>query len=214
MNSRFIVVEGPIGVGKTSLARKLAESLSADLILEEVSTNPFLERFYQEGRSAALPAQMFFLFERARQIESLRQSDLFSNVRVSDYIFSKDNLFAELNLSPDELSLYNQVVTSLNIDVPVPDLVIYLQASVDSLLQRIARRGIGYERAIERGYLEKLTDAYARFFHAYNEGPLLIVNASQIDLVNNQTDYDQLFERIEKTTGGRHFFNPVAAALA
>jgi deoxyadenosine/deoxycytidine kinase len=133
---------------------------------------------------------------------------------VSDYIFSKDNLFAELNLSPDELSLYNQVVTSLNIDVPVPDLVIYLQASVDSLLQRIARRGIGYERAIERGYLEKLTDAYARFFHAYNEGPLLIVNASQIDLVNNQTDYDQLFERIEKTTGGRHFFNPVAAALA
>ena len=213
-NSRFIVVEGPIGVGKTSLAKKLAESLSADLILEEVSTNPFLERFYQEGRSAALPAQMFFLFERARQIESLRQSDLFSNVRVSDYIFSKDNLFAELNLSADELSLYNQVVTSLNIDAPVPDLVIYLQASVDSLLQRIARRGIGYERAIERGYLEKLTEAYARFFHAYNEGPLLIVNASQIDPVNNQTDYDQLFEQIEKTTGGRHFFNPVAAALA
>ena len=213
-NSRFIVVEGPIGVGKTSLATKLAESLSADLILEEVQTNPFLERFYREGRSAALPAQMFFLFERARQIESLRQSDLFSNVRVSDYIFSKDNLFAELNLSPDELRLYNQVVTSLNIDAPVPDLVIYLQASVDSLLQRIARRGIGYERAIERAYLEKLTEAYARFFHAYNEGPLLIVNASQIDPVNNQTDYDQLFEQIEKTTGGRHFFNPVAAALA
>ena len=213
-NSRFIVVEGPIGVGKTSLAKKLAESLSADLILEEVSTNPFLERFYQEGRSAALPAQMFFLFERARQIENLRQSDLFSNVRVSDYIFSKDNLFAELNLSPDELSLYNQVVSSLNIDAPVPDLVIYLQGSVDSLLQRIARRGIGYERAIERGYLERLTEAYARFFHAYNEGPLLIVNASQIDPVNNQTDYDQLFEQIEKTTGGRHFFNPVAAALA
>lgn len=213
-NSRFIVVEGPIGVGKTSLATKLAESLSADLILEEVRTNPFLERFYQEGRSAALPAQMFFLFERARQIESLRQSDLFSNVRVSDYIFSKDNLFAELNLSPDELSLYNQVVTSLNIDAPVPNLVIYLQASVDSLLQRIARRGIGYERGIERAYLEKLTEAYARFFHAYNEGPLLIVNASQIDPVNNQTDYDQLFEQIEKTTGGRHFFNPVAAALA
>ena len=213
-NSRFIVVEGPIGVGKTSLATKLAESLSADLILEEVQTNPFLERFYQEGRSAALPAQMFFLFERARQIESLRQSDLFSNVRVSDYIFSKDNLFAELNLSPDELSLYNQVVTSLNIDAPVPDLVIYLQASVDSLMQRIARRGIGYERAIERAYLEKLTDAYARFFHAYNEGPLLIVNASQIDPVNSQADYDQLFEQIEKTTGGRHFFNPVAAALA
>ena len=110
--------------------------------------------------------------------------------------------------------MYNQVVASLNIDAPVPDLVIYLQASVDSLMQRIARRGIGYERAIERAYLEKLTDAYARFFHAYNEGPLLIVNASQIDPVNSQADYDQLFEQIEKTTGGRHFFNPVAAALA
>jgi deoxyadenosine/deoxycytidine kinase len=213
-NSRFIVVEGPIGVGKTSLATRLAESLSADLILEEAHANPFLERFYQEGRSAALPAQMFFLFERARQIENLRQSDLFSNVRVSDYIFAKDNLFAELNLSPDELNLYNQVVASLNVDAPVPDLVIYLQASVDSLVERIARRGIGIERAIERRYLEKLTEAYARFFHAYDDGPLLIVNASQIDLVNNELDYDQLFQQIEKTTGGRHFFNPVAASFA
>jgi deoxyadenosine/deoxycytidine kinase len=213
-NSRFIVVEGPIGVGKTSLAKKLAESLSADLVLEEVDANPFLQRFYQEGRSAALPAQMFFLFERARQIESLRQSDLFANVRVSDYIFAKDNIFAELNLSPDELNLYKQVVTSLNVDAPVPDLVIYLQASVDSLLERIARRGIVFERAIERRYLEKLTEAYARFFHSYDDGPLLIVNATQIDPVNNQIDYDQLFQQIEKTTGGRHFFNPVAAALA
>ena len=213
-NSRFIVVEGPIGVGKTSLAKRLAESLSADLILETPHANPFLERFYQEGRSAALPTQMFFLFERARQIEDLRQSDLFSNVRVSDYIFAKDNLFAEVNLSPDELSLYKQVVSSLNVEAPVPDLVIYLQASVDSLLERIARRGIGFERAIERRYLEELTEAYARFFHAYDDGPLLIVNASQIDPVNNEMDYKQLFQQIEKTTGGRHFFNPVAAALA
>lgn len=212
--SRYIVIEGPIGVGKTSLAKKLAESLSADLVLEQVYENPFLERFYQDGQSAALPAQMFFLFARARQIEDLRQADLFSSVRVSDYLFSKDQLFAELNLNPDELKLYNQVTESLKIDAPVPDLVIYLQSSVDSLLERIARRGVMFERAIDRSYLDKVTDAYARFFHAYNDGPLLIVNASQIDPINNESDYEQLFQQIERTTGGRHFFNPVAAALA
>ena len=126
-SSRYIVIEGPIGVGKTSLARKLADSLSADLLLEEVYENPFLERFYRDGQSAALPAQMFFLFARARQIEDLRQADMFASVRVSDYLFSKDQLFAELNLSPDELNLYNQVTSSLNVEAPVPDLVIYLQ---------------------------------------------------------------------------------------
>lgn len=213
-SSRYIVIEGPIGVGKTSLARKLADSLSADLLLEEVYENPFLERFYRDGQSAALPAQMFFLFARARQIEDLRQADMFANVRVSDYLFSKDQLFAELNLSPDELNLYNQVTSSLDVEAPVPDLVIYLQSSVDALLERIARRGILFERAIDRRYLERVTDAYARFFHAYNEGPLLIVNASEIDPINNEADYAQLFQQIERTTGGRHFFNPVAAALA
>jgi deoxyadenosine/deoxycytidine kinase len=212
--SRYIVVEGPIGVGKTSLAKRLAESLSADLVLEEVYENPFLERFYRDGQSAALPAQMFFLFARARQIEDLRQADLFSSVRVSDYLFTKDQLFAELNLSPDELRLYNQVVETLDVQAPVPDLVIYLQSSIDALLARIARRGILFERAIDRDSLEMVTDAYARFFHAYNEGPLLIVNASQIDPINNESDYEQLFQQIERTTGGRHFFNPVAAALA
>lgn len=211
---RYIAVEGPIGAGKTSLARRLAESLSADLVLEEVYDNPFLERFYQDGRAAALPAQMFFLFMRARQLETLRQPDLFTSVRISDYLYSKDRLFAELNLSRDELQLYNQVEETLAVDAPVPDLVIYLQASVDALLERIARRGIDYEGAIDRRYLEKLTDAYARFFHAYNEGPLLIVNASQIDPINNDADYEQLFQQIERTTGGRHFYNPVAAALA
>jgi len=213
-SSRYIVIEGPIGVGKTSLAKKLADSLSADVLLEEVYENPFLERFYRDGQSAALPAQMFFLFARARQIEDLRQADMFANVRVSDYLFSKDQLFAELNLSADELNLYNQVTSSLDIEAPVPDLVIYLQSSVDALLERIARRGILFERAIDRRYLERVTEAYARFFHAYNDGPLLIVNASQIDPINNEADYVQLFQQIERTTGGRHFFNPVAAALA
>jgi len=213
-SSRYIAIEGPIGVGKTALAKRLAESLSADLVLEEVDENPFLERFYRDGRSAALPAQMFFLFARARQIEDLRQSDLFSTVRISDYLFTRDRLFAELNLDSEELKLYDQIADNLAVDAPVPDLVIYLQAPVDALLQRLARRNSNYDRFVDRGYLEKLTDAYARFFHQYDEGPLLIVNAAQIDPVNNDADYEQLFQQIERTTGGRHFFNPVAAALA
>ena len=212
--SRYIAIEGPIGVGKTALARRLADSLSADLVLEEVEENPFLERFYRDGRSAALPAQMFFLFARARQIEDLRQSDLFTSVQISDYLFTRDRLFAELNLDTEELKLYDQIAENLAVDAPVPDLVIYLQASVDAIMSRLARRNSRYDRFVDRNYVEKLTDAYAKFFHSYDEGPLLIVNASQIDPVNNDTDYEQLFQQIERTTGGRHFFNPVAAALA
>jgi deoxyadenosine/deoxycytidine kinase len=212
--SRYIAIEGPIGVGKTALARRLAERLGAELILEEVDQNPFLERFYRDGRSAALPAQMFFLFARARQIEDLRQSDLFATTRISDYLFTRDRLFAELNLDPEELKLYDQIVANLDVDPPVPDLVIYLQAPVDALLQRLARRNASHDRFVDRAYLEKLTDAYARFFHAYDDGPLLIVNASQIDPVNNDADFEQLFRQIEGTTGGRHFFNPVATAFA
>ena len=213
-SSRYIVVEGPIGVGKTALARRLADSLEADLVLEENEENPFLERFYREGKSAALQAQMFFLFSRARQMESLRQPDLFSTVRVSDYLYSKDRLFAELNLDTDELLLYEQLADKLSVDAPVPDLVVYLQASVDTLMERIARRGRDYERTLDRRYLERLNDAYARFFHAYNDGPLLIVNASQIDPVNNDEDYAELFSQIQSTPGGRRFYNPVAASLA
>ncbi|MEM1174278.1 MAG: deoxynucleoside kinase [Pseudomonadota bacterium] len=212
--SRYIVVEGPIGVGKTALAKRLADSYTADLVLEEDSENPFLERFYREGKSAALQAQMFFLFSRARQLESLRQPDLFSTVRISDYLFAKDRMFAELNLDADELRLYEQLAEQLSVEPPVPDLVVYLQASVDTLLERIAKRGRDYERLIDRRYLERLADTYARFFHAYNDGPLLIVNASQIDPVSNERDYQQLFEQIERTQGGRHFFNPASAVLA
>lgn len=212
--ARYIAVEGPIGVGKTALAQRLADSLSADLILEEFEENPFLERFYRDGPSAALPAQMFFLFARARQVEAMRQSSLFTDVRISDYLFTRDRLFAELNLDPEELKLYEQIVDNLKVDAPVPDLVIYLQASVDAIMQRLARRNSAYDRFVERAYLEKLTEAYSRFFHNYDDGPLLIVNASQFDPVHNDADYEQLFQQIERIAGGRHFFNPVAAALA
>ncbi len=209
---RFIIVEGPIGVGKTSLAIRLAESFNGEVVLEHPEENPFLERFYKSARSAALPAQLFFLFHRARQLEELRQSDLFSPVRVADFHFAKDRLFAELNLDPEELRLYDQITQKLEVDAPVPDLVIYLQASVDALMQRIVRRGRPYERSIDRQYLEKVTEAYARFFHSYDDGPLLIVNASSIDPIHNDADYEQLWQQIRRTTGGRHFFNPAAAA--
>ena len=212
--SRYIAIEGPIGVGKTALARRLAETLGAELVLEEIDENPFLERFYRDGRSAALPAQMFFLFARARQIEELRQSDLFATTRISDYLFTRDRLFAELNLDVEELKLYDQIVANLKVEAPVPALAFYLKAPVDALMQRLARRDGHYDRYVDRPYLERLTDAYARFFHEYDDGPLLIVNASAIDPVNNEADFQQLFQQIERTTGGRHFFNPVAAALA
>ena len=211
---RFIVVEGPIGVGKTSLATRLADSFSAELVLEHLTENPFLERFYRSGRTAALPAQLFYLFQRTRQLEELRQTDMFAPVRVADYLIDKDRIFAELTLDGEELALYNQICEKLDVDAPIPDLVIYLQASVDTLLARIARRGIGYERMIDRAYLEKLNDAYARHFYSYDDAPLLIVNASGIDLVHNQSDYEQLFQQIQQTSGGRHFFNPSAIALA
>ncbi len=205
---RYIVVEGPIGVGKTGLARRLAKSVDGKLILEPVDENPFLERFYQSGRSAALPAQLFFLFQRSRQIEELRQSDMFSPVRVADFHLDRDRMFAEINLDAEELSLYDQICEKLDIDAPVPDLVIYLQAPVDALLQRISRRGIPYERNIDRQYLERLTEAYARYFHSYDDGPLLIVNASSIDPVHDDADYERLYEQIRRISGGRHFFNP------
>ncbi len=208
---RFIVVEGPIGVGKTSLARRLAESFDAELVLEPSEQNPFLERFYKSGRSAALPAQLFFLFQRARQVEELRQSDLFAPVRVADFHLDKDRLFAEVNLDREELALYDQISARLDVEAPTPDLVIYLQAPVDALLSRIARRGIPYERMIDRGYLEKLCDAYARHFHNFDEAPLLIVNAASIDPVSNEADYQRLFDQIRRTSSGRHFFNPAAA---
>jgi len=209
--SRYIVVEGPIGVGKTSLARRLAESFSGDLILESSEENPFLDQFYKSGRRTALPAQLFFLFQRTRQLEKLNQADMFTPVRVADFHISKDKLFAELNLSPEEFDLYNQIYDRLDFSAPVPDLVIYLQASVDALMSRIVRRGFEYERMIERSYVEKIADAYARFFYDFDEAPLLIINASTIDPVRNDVDYDALYQQVRRITGGRHFFNPAAS---
>jgi deoxyguanosine kinase len=212
--SRYIAIEGPIGVGKTSLARRLAHSLDSELLLEEAEANPFLERFYHNPRSAALPTQLFFLFQRARQIEELRQADIFSDTRISDFLIEKDRLFAEINLDRHELSLYDRVFESLDIESPTPDLVVYLQAPVDTLLFRIARRGVDYERRIARHYLERLNEAYARFFHGFDAAPLLIVNASTIDPIHNERHYNVLLEEICRIRSGRHFFNPVVSATA
>lgn len=212
--SRYIVIEGPIGVGKTSLARRLAHSLDSELLLEEAEANPFLERFYHNPRSAALPTQLFFLFQRARQIEELRQADIFSDTRISDFLIEKDRLFAEINLDRHELSLYDRVFESLNIEPPAPDLVVYLQAPVDTLLFRIASRGVEYEQRIARNYLERLNEAYARFFHDFDASPLLIVNASTIDPIHNEQHYNVLLEEICRIRSGRHFFNPMVSATA
>jgi deoxyguanosine kinase len=210
--SRYIVIEGPIGVGKTSLARRLAESLDSELLLEQAEANPFLERFYIDPRGAALPAQLFFLFQRVRQIEDLRQADIFSDTRIADFLIEKDRLFAEINLDRHELGLYDRVFDTLDVEAPVPDLVVYLQAPVDTLLFRIASRGVEYERRIERHYLERLNEAYARFFHDYDASPLLIVNAATIDPIHNEQHYNVLLEEIRRIRSGRHFFNPVVAA--
>lgn len=207
---RYIVVEGPIGVGKTSLARRLAESLEAELVLEQDAQNPFLERFYKNPKSGALPAQLFFLFQRAQQLGSLKQQDLFVPRRVADYLFEKDRLFAGLTLDSAEMELYEQVASRLAVDPPRPDLVVYLQAPVETLLQRIARRGIVYETSgIDAAYLARLNDAYARFFHEYDRAPLLIVNASNIDPVQNQADFDELLGAIRRMKKGRMYYNPL-----
>jgi deoxyadenosine/deoxycytidine kinase len=211
---RYVVVEGPIGVGKTSLAKRLAQSFASELILEQAEENPFLERFYRNRRQSALPTQLFFLFQRARQIEQIRQSDMFSPVRIADFLLEKDRLFAELNLDPHELGLYQQVAETLELDPPTPDLVVYLQAPAEVLLKRVAMRGIPYEQQIEPEYLERLGEAYARFFHDYDAAPLLIVNAAAIDPIHREQDYQELLQMILRVKHGRHFFNPAGAALA
>lgn len=210
---RYIVVEGPIGVGKTSLAKRLAASFGSEVILERAEENPFLERFYRNRRHAALPTQLYFLLQRARQMEEIRGDDMFAPVRVADFLLEKDRLFAELNLDANELSLYDQVAETLDLVPPKPDLVVYLQAPANVLLRRVASRGVDYEQLIEIDYLERLGEAYARFFYNFEGSPLLIVNAASIDPVHRDADYEELLRTIISIKRGRHFYNPTAGAI-
>lgn len=205
---RFIAIEGPIGVGKTSLARRLAEAFNYQTLLEQAEDNPFLADFYRNRGQHALATQLFFLFQRARQLQELRQNDLFEPVRVADFLIDKDRLFAELTLDPRELDLYRQVYDSLTIDAPRPDLVIYLQAPAKVLLRRIQQRGIAAEQHIDRKYLENLNEAYSQFFLYYDDAPLLVVNAEQIDPIHNDADFQRLLEHLLQIRHGRHYYNP------
>lgn len=209
----YVVVEGPIGVGKTSLTNRLAEVLGSETLLEQSVENPFLERFYQSPKHFGLPTQLFFLFQRVRQIETLKQSDMFRPSIVADFMLEKDALFARTNLDDDELRLYEQVYAQLKLELPVPDLVIYLQAPSNILAERIRRRGIDFERRIERDYLDSLVDAYTQFFYNYREAPLLVINAAEINFVDKDLDFQLLLEHIRKINSGRHFFNPMATAI-
>ena len=205
----YIVVEGPIGVGKTTLARRLAESFAAKLLLEEPEHNPFLARYYENPRANALSTQLYFLLQRARQIEGLRQSDLFTRVRIADYLMEKDRIFAGLTLESEELALYEQVYEQVVGEALAPDLVIYLQAPVGVLQERIRARGIAYEQGIDAHYLQRLVSAYTRFFYDYDASPLVIINVESIDLANSDEDYRLLFERLREVGKGRHYLNPL-----
>jgi len=204
----YIVVEGPIGVGKTTLAKRLAETFATGLLLEAASDNPFLPKFYQDPKSAALPTQLHFLFQRVRQIETLRQTDLFKPTLVADFLVQKDRLFAKVTLSEDELDLYDQVYNRLTLEAPAPDLVIYLQAPVDHLLRRVQQRNIDYEKTISEKYLQSVADAYINFFYNYNQSPLLIINTADFDFANNTRNYEMLLRYVQDLAPGRHYFNP------
>ena len=204
---RYIVVEGPIGVGKTTLTRRLAERLAAETLLERPEQNPFLARFYQDSARWALPTQLFFLFQRANQLRELAQLDLFSGVTVSDFLLDKDPLFARITLSSDEMHLYQQIYDTLRPQSPRPDLVIYLQAAPEVLVERVRRRAEAFERGISAEYLTLLAESYSRYFYHYNAGPVLIVNSERLNFASKDRDLDLLLERVAAMRGGREFFN-------
>lgn len=205
---RFVAVEGNIGVGKTTLAKRLASTFNYETLLESAEENPFLERFYHDRKRNALPTQLYFLFQRSKQFQELRQADMFSPLRVADFLINKDSLFARTTLDDDEFNLYKKVYDQLIIDAPRPDLVVYLQAPVEVLMKRIRQRGVNFEQQIEMDYLQQLHEAYTQLFHYYSEAPLLIVNAAEIDLANNPQHYKQLVDYMLTIRNGRHYYNP------
>ncbi len=207
MKYRYIVVEGPIGCGKTTVATKLAERLGATALLEDAWANPFLPQFYRDMRRYALPTQLFFLFQRAGQLESLQQLDLFAKPTVADFALAKDPLFARLTLDDAEFRLYRTIYDHVKPQAPAPDLMIYLQASVGTLMMRVRKRGNAAENAIDEDYLRRLSEAYTRYFYNYGESPLLIVNSDRLDFEGVPEHLDLLVERVNAMRGGREFFN-------
>jgi deoxyadenosine/deoxycytidine kinase len=205
---RYIAVEGPIGAGKTTLARKLAYSFGHEPLLERAGENPFLEEFYRHRARNALATQMHFLIERVRQLDAVRQADMFQPARVADFLIEKDRLFARLNLDANEYALYETIYERLVSSTLRPDLVIYLQAPVDVLIDRVRQRGIAFEQLLERKYLEQLNEAYSQFFHFYDDAPLLIVNAAAIDFANDENHYTELVDYLLNVRSGRQYFNP------
>lgn len=207
--NRYLVIEGVIGAGKTSLTKMLSERLQAQLVLEEVEENPFLKDFYKDRARFAFQTQMHFLFSRYQQQRDLKQMDLFSDKLVADYLFQKDRIFASLNLVDREMALYERLVTWLEMDVVKPDVVVYLQAHPDTLMERIARRDRPFEREMEKDYIAQLTDAYNHYFFHYTDTPLLVVDTNAIDFVNQPDDYEDLVKRILSHRQGTLYYRPI-----